>query len=197
MHCVISALPLAPAPAHTPPCPALQSMEQSCVSNPFQSSGLWLCMCVSVCVHCTHELEWNLPAHHAAFPEQLSTLSPPPAQNPPAVEVCAPLGSVLSDQGSNPACWQCSDPQILITSLNLLFFIFSPPSHTMPLSCCPRNCLHLAVCSDTEGGLPPDACGYQKAQWRTRLMGVSCELCMFSCTWESLVNVWKKDVLSA
>lgn len=65
----------------------------------------------------------------------------------PQLQVCAPLGSVTFALGSNPACPQCMDPQILSSTLNLLFLIFTPPSHNTPSSCCPRDCLHLAVCS--------------------------------------------------
>lgn len=145
-----------------------------------------------MCVHCTCVLEWSLPPrhpafpelwslppHHSAFPEQLSTLSPHQLQNPPAAVVCALLGCGSLSQGSNPACSQRSDPQILIPTFNLLFFIFTPPSHNMPLSYSPRNCLLLAVCSSMERGTRSYACGYQEAQRRTRLMEVACDLYVF------------------
>lgn len=173
MHCVISALPLVPAPAHTPPSPVFQLMEQSCVSNSVQSSGLWLCICVCVCTA------------HACWSEAFLLIT---------------LPSLLSGDSLHWWGWQCAEllnPQILITTFNLLFFIFLPPSHNMSLSYCPRNCLHLAVCSNMERRIPSYSCGYQKAQWGTRLMEVACDPCMFSCTWESHPNIWKKDVLSA
>lgn len=71
--------------------------------------------------------------------------------------------------------------QILNTTFYLFFLIFMPPPHNMPLSCCPKNFLHLVLL--TQGRrIPSYACGYQRAPWGTRLMEVACDLCVSSCT---------------